>query len=213
MDDSDSTTASVSSFIVNDDPLATIEVEDQHHFWQVNHKKYPFSSIYRTRNSMRIKWAIVFNVYRYDPVHPYLRDLEIYPYVKGNRKFVDQRIYSHNGLPIPPELEDIIEYFYNSRSIPLNSVRNFLSVITKKITSTGYTIPERVVFAKKKALFYIVPLLHYTQLCYDDFYLGDPERPRTWWTYLSNNQLPQHSTFSECVDSCLLLACEVLPAL
>ena len=60
---------------------------------------------------MRIKWAIVFNVYQYDPKQPYYRDLEIYPYVKGNRKFVDQRIYSHNGLPIPPELQDIIEVF------------------------------------------------------------------------------------------------------
>ncbi len=169
-------------------------------FWSLKQHDYPFSSIFRTRNTMRIKWAVVSNSDGNFPQR-FLDDLIVLPYNSPFRDHINHHIYSSSGVPIPSELQDIIDYFmYPDHYFSPWCLQAFLHSLCYNLSNTNYTIPEKVIFFRKKALFYFVPPILFPNRNYTSLYLTPSRKRHLWKIHLHTCTLPLHSTFEQCVQ-------------
>ena len=199
-------------FPLNEDPWKQQPQQEYCEFWDTNEMKYPFTSIYRTRNTMRIKWCVVSKPFEIMG-HPQ-SSWYILPYNSRHRDFINERIYSYHGVPVPMELEEVFEYFLTyCRQIPPMCEGRFLYCFREHVIRMGCSQSEAEIKTKKFALQYIVPPLVWPDIhCYDLYdNLGNVLQP--WFDYLWEHDLPSHTTFSNCVDHCKQLAAQVLPNL
>ena len=199
-------------FPLEEDPWNQHPQEEYSVFWNTNQTKFPFASIYRTRTTMRIKWAVVskpFDIMGFRQSSWY-----ILPYNSRHRDFINKRIYSYHGVPVPGELEEIIEYFLNNcRQIPPMCEERFLYCFREHVIRKGCSTYEAAIKTKKFALQYIIPPLVWTDIhCYD-LYDNPSNILQPWFDFLWERNLPPHTSFSACVDLCRPFATQILPHL
>ena len=170
-------------------------------FWEKHGSSYPFSSIYRTRHVMRIRWAIVSDAAVIFGNHTSPSDLAILPYNSPYRSFINSKIYSSKGFPVPSELQDIVEFFVYFSEVPPECTRLFLAALWRTIRNRYYTIPEKVLHVKRYALYYVIPPLLMNCCSYEDLFkrTGDCRLER-WWSYLISNPLPKTTHFGDLVS-------------
>ena len=170
-------------------------------FWNKHGSSYPFSSIYRTRHVMRIRWAIVADSAVIFTNQPSPIDFAILPYNSPLRSFINSKIYSCKGFPVPSELQDIVEFFVYFAEVPPECTRLFLAALWRTIRSHYYTIPEKILHVKRYALYYIIPPLLLNFCSYEDLYESRQDtRLARWWAYLLSNPLPSTSCFKDLVS-------------
>ena len=176
-------------------------------FWKEHGSSYPFSSIYRTRHVMRIRWAIVADSAVIFDNHTSPSDLAILPYNSPYRDFINSKIYSSKGFPVPSELQDIVEFFVYFSEVPPECTRLFLTALWRTIRNRYYTIPEKVLHVKRYALYYVIPPLLLNYCSYQDLYdRGEDTRITNWWRYLLSNPLPKTTNFQDLVSPSIVNA-------
>ena len=170
-------------------------------FWEKHGTSYPFSSIYRTRHVMRIRWAVVTDSSVIFNNNTPSQDLTILPYNSPYRSLIDSKIYSLRGFPVPSELQDIVEFFVYFSEVRPECRRLFLAALWRTIRSRYYTIPEKVIHVKRYALYYLIPPLLMNYCSYEDLYetSGDSRLAR-WWRYLLLTPLPGRKRFQDLVS-------------
>ncbi len=195
-------TLTTSAPIDDDHPLIPYST-----FWQNHGSSYPFSSIYRTRQVMRIRWAIVSdsaNIFNNDA---YSLDLAILPYNSPYRDYINSKVYSRRGIPVPSELQDIVEFFVYSSEVPPECTRLFLNALLRTIRSRYHTLPEKVLHVKRYALYYVIPPMLMNVCSYEHvFHNRQDSRISHWWAYLVANPIPAKIPFRDIISPFLASA-------